>query len=45
MPYIAQRFVEKQRLFKRVMGGRVDLGFYILAQKSWIASGQKQSLP
>jgi SAM-dependent methyltransferase len=32
---IAQRLVEKHRLFEKVMGGRVDLGFYILAQKSW----------
>ncbi len=32
---LAQRLIEKHRLFERVMGARVDSGFYILAQKSW----------
>lgn len=30
----AKRLVEKHRLFERVMGQRVDSGFYILAQKA-----------
>jgi len=29
----AKRLVEKQLLFERVLGERVDLGFYVLAQK------------
>ena len=31
---LAQRLLERQRLFKSVMGERVDLGFYLLARKS-----------
>jgi len=31
---MAKRLVEKQRLFERVMWQRVDLGFYVLAQKA-----------
>jgi len=38
---IAKRLVEKQRLFESVMAERVDLGFYILAQKK--DEGQKAS--
>lgn len=30
---MAKRLIEKQRLFERVLGERVDLGFYVLAQK------------
>lgn len=31
---LAKRLVEKHRLFETVMGERVDLGFYVLAQKA-----------
>lgn len=31
---MAKRLVEKHRLFERVTGERVDLGFYVLAQKA-----------
>ncbi len=31
---LAQRLVEKYHLFKRVIGERVDRGFYVLAQKA-----------
>lgn len=37
----AKRLVEKQRLFERVLGERVDLGFYVLAQKR--DKGQKSN--
>jgi SAM-dependent methyltransferase len=30
---MAKRLIEKQRLFERVLGERVDLGFYVFAQK------------
>lgn len=30
---MAKRLIEKQQLFERVLGEKVDLGFYILAQK------------
>ena len=31
---LAKRLVEKHQLFEKVMGERVDLGFYVLAQKA-----------
>ncbi len=31
---LAKRLVEKHRLFETVMGERVDIGFYVLAQKA-----------
>jgi len=32
--HLAKRLVEKYQLFETVMGERVDLGFYVLAQKT-----------
>ncbi len=38
---MAKRLIEKQELFGRVLGEKVDLGFYILAQKR--GEGQNQN--